>query len=292
MNIGAHISAAYGVANAPLNAKEFGCECYQFFSRSPQGGLAKPLDESEIKKFKEYNKKFGFKNFYIHAPYFINLASTKNNVYHGSISVLHEELERGSVLGAKYLMTHLGSAKELGKKESLKKVIIGIEEILKDYHGSTEFLIEISAGAGEIIGDTFEEINLIIQNSKACLELDSGLKIQNSLGVCFDTAHAFESGYDLSSKSAVKKTFDEFDKIIGLKYLKLIHINDSKTALGSHIDRHEHLGFGKIGLEGFQAIVKEPRLKNIDLILETPTDKGIKKDIKLLKKLRDLKEQG
>lgn len=278
MKIGAHISAAGGVINAPLNAQNFGCECYQFFSRSPKGGKAPKLTEEIIKKFKKNNKKFGFKNFYIHAPYYINLASEKNNVYYGSISVLREELERGSLLGARYLMTHLGSAKDLNRKDAIDRVCAGIEKILTDYTGATEFLIEMSAGAGQIIGDTFEEIYSIIHNTKPI--------IQKNIGVCFDTAHAFESGYDLSSAQAVKKTFDQFDKIIGLKYLKLIHINDSKTALGSHVDRHEHLGFGKIGLEGFKALVNEPRLKNIDLILETPTDKGVRKDIKLLKKIR------
>lgn len=310
MKIGAHISAAGGVINAPLNAKIFGCECYQFFSRSPKGGKAPKLTEEIIKKFKENNKKFGFKNFYIHAPYYINLASEKNNIYYGSISVLREELERGSLLGAKYLMTHLGSAKELGRRDALQCVSTAIEKILSGYNGSTKFLIEMSAGAGQIIGDTFEEIAEIINAFEKKQELarrpvrrsdnqllmsgggsDKGLlKSANgqSIGVCFDTAHAFESGYDLSSAQAVKKTFDQFNKIIGLRYLKLIHINDSKTVLGSHVDRHEHLGFGKIGIDGFKALINEPGLKNIDLILETPTEEGVRKDIKLLKKLRKI----
>ncbi|PIP29513.1 hypothetical protein COX27_00965 [Candidatus Kuenenbacteria bacterium CG23_combo_of_CG06-09_8_20_14_all_36_9] len=278
MKIGAHISAAGGVANAPLNAQLFGCECYQFFSHSPKGGKAEPLSVNEIKEFKERNKKYNFKNFYIHAPYYINLASAKNNIYYGSISVLREELERGSMLGVKYLMTHLGSAKELGRKDALKKVVQGIEKILTGYNGKTKFLIEMSAGAGEIIGDTFEEIYSIIHNTKPI--------IQKKIGVCFDTAHAFESGYDLRTATSVKKVLNNFDKTIGLKKLKLIHINDSKTALGARVDRHEHLGLGKIGLDGFQALVNEPRLKNIDFILETPTDKGVRKDIKLLKQLR------
>jgi len=283
MLIGAHISASGGLYNAPLNAQKQDCECYQFFSRPPQGGPAKEISPDDIQKFKATNQKFGLKNFYVHAPYFINLASSNNRIYYGSISVLREELERGSLLGVKYLMTHLGSAKDLGKKESLKKVVTGLEKILADYHGSTQLLIEISAGSGAIIGDTFEEISSIIHNSKFI--------IQRSLGVCFDTAHAFESGYDLRDAQAIQKTFTHFDKTIGLKKLKLIHVNDSKTALGSHSDRHADLGAGAIGLLGFSALIKYLQKKklNVDLILETPTDSRRKKDIQTLKNIRDNK---
>lgn len=274
MLIGAHISAAGGVNNAPVNAHKLGCECYQFFSRSPRGGQAPELTPEIINEFKQNNKKYNLKNYYIHSPYYINLASEKNNIYHGSIEVLREELERGSQLDAGGMMFHIGSSKDLGQKEAIKKVVAGLKEILKGYSGSCQPLLEISAGAGNIIGDTFEEIAEIINKVE-----------NNKLGVCFDTAHAFESGYDLRDKKTVKKIFDEFDKIIGLKRLKLIHINDSKTDFGSHHDRHEHIGQGKIGVEGFRAIINEPRLKNINLILETPTDTGIVKDMKLLKKL-------
>ena len=173
-------------------------------------------------------------------------------------------------------MTHLGSAKELGDKESIKKVIIGISEILKNYKGQTEFLIEISAGAGAIIGDTFEEIAQIINSPK--------LK-KYKIGVCFDTCHAFASGYDLRNEIAVKKTFSAFNKIIGLEKLKLIHINDSIGDFNSKKDRHEHIGQGKIGLNGFEAIVKFCKIKKINLILETPHDELLEQDIKILKKL-------
>ncbi len=281
MFIGAHISASDGLYNAPANAKRQGCECYQFFSRPPQGGPVKKLTPEDIKKFKAANQKLSYQNFYVHAPYFINLASNNNRIYYGSISVLREELERGSLLGVKYLMTHLGSTKDLGEKKSLQKVVAGLEKILTDYQGSTQLLIEISSGSGAIIGDTFEEVSEIIKNCK--------LKIENCLGVCFDTAHAFESGYDLRDAKAVQKTFSQFDKTIGLKKLKLIHLNDSKTALGSHSDRHEDLGQGQIGLSGFSALIQYLQKKklDIDLILETPTDSRRKKDITLLKSLRD-----
>lgn len=277
MLFGTHISASGGVDKAPQNAATANCEVFQFFSRSPQGGPAPVLTAETIKKFKANCRKFKQAESYIHAPYYINLASAKNNIYYGSISVLREELERGSQLSVKYMMTHLGSAKDLGKTTASKKVIEGLQKVLENYTGSTQFLIEMSAGAGEIMGDTFEEIAEII------------VKVGGEIGVCFDTAHAFESGYDLRDQIAVKKTFDKFDKIIGLKKLKLIHANDSKTALGSHMDRHEHLGAGQIGLAGFCAIINEPRLQKVNLILETPTVAGALRDIKWLKETRDNK---
>ncbi len=281
MLIGAHVSSAGGVENAPKNAHQAGCEVFQFFSRSPQGGKAPELSLAAIKKFKNDCQKYHLKESYIHAPYFINLASSNNRVYYGSISVLREELERGTQLGVKYVMTHLGSAKDLGEKQAIKKVAEGVVKVLDGYHGSTQFLIEMSAGAGKIIGDTFEEIAEILSKIKKQLT-----KNKIEIGVCYDTAHAFESGYDIRTQQAVKKTFDQFDKIIGLKKLKLIHANDSKTDLGSHIDRHEHIGYGKIGLEGFRALIHEPRLKKMNLVLETPADGKRINDVKILKKLR------
>ncbi|NCP16945.1 endonuclease [Candidatus Kuenenbacteria bacterium CG_4_9_14_3_um_filter_39_14] len=282
MNIGAHISASGGVQNAPINATHYGAECYQFFSRSPQGGKAPNLDPNLIKEFKTNNKKYNLKNYYLHSPYYINLASAENRIYYGSISALKEELKRGKLLGAKGMMFHLGSAKDLGQTAAIKKVVKAIKEIIKDYQGGCQPLIEISAGAGLIIGDEFEEIAEIIKKSETAAT-------KNLLGVCFDTAHAFESGYDLREEKAVQKTFSQFHKLIGLERLKVIHVNDSKTDLGSHSDRHEHLGYGKIGLAGFNALIKYFKTKKIpmDFIMETPTDEGILKDIKLLKKLRD-----
>jgi deoxyribonuclease-4 len=200
-------------------------------------------------------------------------------------------------------MTHLGSAKDLGKKEALKKVVAGIKEILKGYGGSTQFLMEISAGAGEIMGDNLDEIAWIIKTVETFRSSEKNRRpVRRSvkgllgsaggwptIGVCVDTAHAFASGYDLRDKKAVKKFLDEFDEKIELKKLKIIHINDSVYDLGSRKDRHAHLGEGKIGLVGFEALVKEPRLKKVNFILETPTEEGALRDIRLLKKWREEK---
>jgi deoxyribonuclease-4 len=281
MNFGTHISSAGGVQNAPLNAHKIGCETYQFFSRSPQGGPAPKLISEVIKEFKDNNKKYNFKNYYIHAPYYINLASTKNEIYKNSIRILREELERGSLLGAKGMMFHPGSAKELNRKDAILKVSKAITEILKNYSGTCKLLIENSAGAGNVIGDDFEEIAEIIKKQST---INKG-----KIGICLDTCHAFASGYDLRDKKVLQKTLNEFNKIIGLKKLMVIHLNDSKHELNSHKDRHEHLGQGKIGLDGFRAIIKELRFKNMDFILETPNDSQRVKDFKILKKLRNKK---
>lgn len=274
MKIGAHVSGAGDLSLAPQRAKEVGCECFQFFSRPPQGGSAKPIIDKLANNFKANMKKYGQTECYIHTPYYINLASANNKIYHGSINVIREELERGSQLGVKYVMAHLGSAKDLGDEKGIAKVIKGITKILKGYKGKTEFLIEISAGAGYIIGDTFEEIALIIKG------------VKNNIGVCFDTAHAFASGYDLRDEKSVKETFEKFDGILGLEKLKLIHANDSKVELNSKKDRHEHIGEGYIGLEGFKAIVKFAKSKKINMIIETPKDGKDIDNIKILKKLR------
>ncbi len=281
MLFGAHISIANGIEKTPEKAKLIGCECFQFFTRSPQGEKGIPLSVNVINDFKKECKKYKFKEYYIHAPYFINLGSRDNRIYYNSISVLREELKKGVRLGAHCLVTHLGSARDLGKTRALNKAVMGLTKVLDGYHGQTLLLIEIASGAGKIIGDTFEEIKVIINKLET--------KIKNLVGVCFDSAHAFESGYNLRTKEAVKKTFDQFAQIIGLEKLKLIHANDSKTDLGSRIDRHAHIGKGKIGLIGFNALVNEPRLEKINMIIETPY--SLKDDVKNLKTLKQLRKR-
>lgn len=267
MLFGSHVSAAGGVEKAPERAAAVGCEVFQFFSRPPQGGPASKLTASQIKAFQENCQKFKQAESYIHAPYYINFASPKNTVRYGSSSVIRQELERGSVLGVKYLMTHLGSSREVGERQGIKYVVDGLVRILKDYTGTTQFLLENSAGAGKVIGDRFEELAVMIAGA------EKQLKKKNIIGVCLDTCHAFTSGYDLRDAKTVKQTLGEFARVVGLNRLKLIHCNDSMADLGEHKDRHEHLGKGKIGIEGFKALVQEPRLKQVNFVLETPKDK-------------------
>lgn len=278
MKFGAHVSIAGGIFNAPLNAAEINCEVFQIFTRSPRGGQAPELTPEILKKFKDNLKQVKITEFVIHSPYYINLASKNPRIYYGSIAVLRDDLERGSKLGAKYLMFHIGSAKDFDKKKSLQMVIDGINKILNGYKGSTEILIENSAGSGEIIGDSFEEISFILKKIKS-----------KNVGVCLDTCHLFASGYDLRDKKAIDKTLKKFDDTIGLEKLKIFHFNDSKTPLNSKKDRHADIGFGKIGQKAFEILINHPKLKHLNAIIEVPEEKSnYAKTLKLLKKLRKI----
>ena len=279
MKFGAHVSIAGGIDQAPSRAHSLGCECFQIFSRSPRGGNPPELTQELIANFKAECKKYKLTDHYIHTPYYINFGSSKKRIYNGSVSVVRQELERGSQLGAKYVMTHLGSAKDLGLNKTLKQTIKGINTTLKDYKGKTKLLVENSAGSGKIIGSSFDDIATILKN------------IPRNVGVCLDTAHAFASNYDLRDKKSLNRTLRDFDQTIGLSKLKLLHGNDSKVDLNARVDRHENIGKGKIGRASFAAITKNSKLRGINMIVETPmgdskTDARIK-DIKLLKKLRD-----
>jgi len=275
MYFGAHISIAGGLPNAPLNAAKIGCEVFQMFSRSPRGGWVAPLDEKIAKEFKENCKKSNQKEWVIHAPYFINFSSANPRIKHASITVIREELERGTMLGASYLMTHLGSYKDLGPEKGFKALIEGIAEALKGYKGSTQLLVEISAGASNAIGSTFEELGKIVHHPK----------LKNKVGVCYDTQHGFAAGYDFRTPQTAEATLDKFDKEVGLENLKMSHCNDSKTEFNSHSDRHDHIGDGQIGVSGFKALLTDKRLAKVNFILETEYDK-VEKDLEILKKIR------
>lgn len=281
MRFGAHVSAAGGLWKAGQNGKELGCEVIQIFSRPPQAWAAKPITDEDAAMFKQSMQDNGINDVYIHAPYLINLASENNRTRHGSISMLRQELERGTQLGAKAMMFHPGSAKAVGREKGIEMVVKGLNGILDGYEGTCQLLIEISAGAGEVMGDQFEEVAAFI----------NGAERGKEIGVCFDTQHAFASGYDLRSEQAVKDTFAHFDKCIGLEKLIASHCNDSKVEFEAHKDRHQHLGHGFIGADAFKFIVQHPKLQHIDLILETPfngeEEKGSREeDIALLKKFR------
>lgn len=278
--IGAHVSAEGGVKEAPKRAKAWGCECYNFFTRSPHGGKVCDITSEIAQEFRQLNKEYGFDRTYVHAPYFINLASQNSRVYYGSISALRQELERCSLLGVAGFMTHIGSTKGLDYDEAIRLVVRGIIEILKGYTGSTQFLLEVSAGAGQIIGSKIGEIGKIIK------EVEKKDK-KHKVGVCLDTAHLFASGYELRTKEGIRKLSEEIKKSLGWGRVKLVHSNDSLCDLGERKDRHAHIGKGKIGLEGFRLIMSDSNFKKLDFVLETPEESGRIADIKVLKKLRD-----
>lgn len=276
MNIGLHVSASGGSHQTVKRATDLGCETFQFFSRSPQGGPAPKLTTDIVTKFKQDCKEAGITETLIHTPYFINLCSTNLRIKNGSITIIREELERASLLNVTAVVTHLGAAKDMDPKKAVAEVAKGIKKILTGYRGKPFLLLENAAGAGSVVGSTFEQLHqLIVAAPKG-----------SHIGVCLDTCHLFASGYDLRTKEDIKKTFSSFDKIVGMRYLKFIHANDSKSVLGDHKDRHEHIGDGHIGQGGFKALMAYRALKNIPCILETPHDGKHIRDLERLMSLR------
>lgn len=274
--IGFHVSIAGGVVNTPERAAVLGCETFQCFTRSPQGGPAPVLTPEIVHQFRNNMQAHGLETFYIHSPYYINFASLEERIAKSSVKIIREELERGSLLGAGYVMAHPGSHRDQTIEEGLEKVIKGIRESLTGYSGTTKFLIEISAGAGFVVGDTFEEIG----------EMVDGLKdLPGFGGVCFDTCHAFGAGYDFRTPEKAREVLQQFDKLIGLEWLKLSHVQDSKTELGGKRDRHEHIGDGFIGEAGLASLLQTEPFQKIDWLLETEHEK-IADDIVKLKKIR------
>ncbi len=280
MRFGVHISIAGGIENAPQRAKNVGAETFQIFSRPPRGGKPK-ITNDQAKSFRAQCKKYNFSSHYIHAPYYINLASKNNRIYFGSIGAIAEELEIADLLGTNFVITHIGSARDMKETEAISRVVKAVEKISQKI-SLEKLLFELSAGQGAIIGNTFEELAKIIEEAQK-----NQLKIG---GVCLDTCHLLASGYEIRTKEGIKKTLDDFDKILGINLLKVIHLNDSVFDLGSHKDRHEHIGKGKIEIEGFKAILSEPRLKNFDFILETPKESD-QDDIYNLTILKEIRSQ-
>jgi deoxyribonuclease IV len=274
--LGAHVSVAGGVEKAPERAKKQGCEVMQIFVQSPQTFKTPETKPGEANGFQKALKVNNIKETYVHAPYLVNFASSNNRIRFGSISLLRKNLERASELGCKYLMTHLGSYGTDSVENGLKRVIKSLDKVLSEYKGKCMLLLELSAGSGLIIGAGFEEIKVIL----------NGLK-NYSVGVCLDTAHIFSSGYDITSKKKIDLMLKDFNSVIGLKYLKLVHCNDSLVPFNSKKDRHADIGTGTIGSTNLALLINHPKMKKINFILETPgIDTRRTRDLKLLKSLR------
>ena len=275
MKFGAHVSIAGGIENAPLRAGQLGCECFQMFTRSPRGGKPPELEDRLLEAFFLNCSEVSISDYYVHTPYFINLASGKDDLREKSVDLVREELERSSALGVKYMMTHIGSAKGLQKEAAIDNVVDSVLKVLRNYGGTTQLLLENTAGQGDTIGASFEEISLILQSVA-----------YDDLGVCMDTAHMFASGYDIRTREGVGSLVESIGAAFAPGTVKLVHANDSKAEFNSSKDRHEHVGEGKIGIDCFSAMIDNPFFKNLDMIVEMPPPE-VSKDIELLKKLRD-----
>ena len=242
-------------------AISYNCNTFMFYTGAPQNTNRAPIDDFKTIEAMKMMKDNGIdiNNVVVHAPYIINLAN-RNNLDFG-VSFLREELNRCNSLGIKYLVLHPGSHVGVGVEEGINNIIIGLNQVFDSYQGNTMVLLETMAGKGSELGVNFSEIKKIIE----------GVKYSNRLGVCLDTCHLNDGGYDITNFDAV---LDEFDKIIGIDKIKCIHINDSKNEKGSHKDRHENFGFGTIGFDTLIDIVYNERLKNVPKILESPYING------------------
>jgi deoxyribonuclease-4 len=273
MKIGAHISTAKPFSDAVTRAESIGCECMQIFANAPQRWNPTEISDAEIKKYLKLNEKAKISPVIIHSIYLVNLASENPFFYEQSIKSLIDDMNKATKLGALGANMHLGSTKGKDMSEVLVKVADAVKQVLTATDEKTLFIIENSAGAGNIIGDTLEEILLVMK------AVDSP-----RVRVLIDTAHAFESGYDLRTEKQVDEFVEKFDQLIGIDKLVGFHLNDSKTALNSKRDRHADLGVGEIGLETFRFIVNHPKLQHCFGILETPQETSSwQEQIKLLK---------
>ena len=275
MKFGAHVSIAGGIPNAPERAQKLGCECFQMFTRSPRGGSPPELEQELLEKFFLRRDEAGIRDYYVHTPYFINLASPQERIRESSVNIVREELERSSLLEAKYVMTHIGSAKNVERAAALENVADSLKRILGNYEGGTRLLLENTAGQGSTIGASFEEITEILERVG-----------REDLGVCVDTAHVFASGYDIRTAEDIEALVEIIRATVTLEKVKLVHGNDSKAAFNSGRDRHEHIGRGEIGIGCFATMIKNPFFAELDLIVETPPP-DVAIDVAVLKELRD-----
>jgi deoxyribonuclease-4 len=266
VRVGFHVSIAGAIANSIDNAKKIGCSAFQIFSRNPRGWSAKPLDEKDAIAFRDKLAASGINSnsVLVHMPYLPNLAGPNGELYKKSTEALIQEVQRCSLLGIRYLVIHLGSHRGEGTLNGITQVANACSMAIDEAGAGTatvQILLENSAGGKDSVGSKFEEIGLILD------KLDSG-----RFGICLDTCHAFASGHDIRSKDGVDSMLEEFDNKIGLDKLEAVHLNDSKYPFKSNRDRHEHIGLGEIGMDGFAAILSNCSISKVPLIMETPID--------------------
>jgi len=280
--VGAHVSISGGVENAPVNAFAIGAKAFALFTKNQRQWAAKPLSQESIKAFKENCEKYGYKPEHIlpHDSYLINLGHPGNEGLEKSRKAFLDEIQRCEQLGLDKLNFHPGSHLNKIDEEACMKTIAESVNIVLDQTRGVTAVIENTAGQGTNMGHTFEQIRFIIDF----------VEDKNRVGVCIDTCHAYAAGYDLKTQQGYKETFRKFNEIVGFKFLKGLHINDTKKYLASRVDRHELIAKGFLGEEPFRLIMNDPRFDNIPLILETPDEEHWKEEIQFLYGLVELSE--
>lgn len=273
--IGAHVSAAGGVENAPINANKIGANAFALFTKNQRQWVAKPLTKESINAFKSNCEKYGFepKQILPHDSYLINLGHHEIESLDKSRVAFLDEMQRCEQLGLDRLNFHPGSHLKKVDEETCLKTIAESINLVNDKTKDVIAVIENTAGQGTNLGYTFEQIAYIIDN----------VEDKNRVGVCIDTCHAYSAGYDLKTDAGFEQVWQHFHEIIGFEYIKGMHINDTKKEFGSRVDRHELLGDGFMGIEPFKRIMRDERFDDIPLILETPNELGWAKEIELLR---------
>ncbi|MBD3205378.1 deoxyribonuclease IV [Candidatus Bathyarchaeota archaeon] len=274
MKIGFHVSISGGIDKSVIRAKELEINTFQIFTRNPRMWKARELRTEEIENFKDNALKFDISPVFSHMPYLPNFATPVDEIYEKSKKALETEINNCNQLEIPYIVTHLGSHLGSGSDAGINRVTEAINDVTDKFNKTPIILLENTSGKTNEIGSTFEELSIIMD----------GLNIEN--GICLDTCHAFTQGYNIKSKKGLDQVLNQFEKFIGWKKLRLIHLNDSRGEMGSKIDRHQHIGLGEIGEEGFTNILNS-RIRSKPIIMETPVDE-VRKDIDNLRMVREL----
>ncbi len=279
---GAHMSIAGGFDKALERGEKIDCRTIQIFTKNSNQWKAKEITDEDLCRFHSFYGKFHIFPVVAHDSYLINLASPDPVLHRKSMESFFHEMERCEKLRIPYLVFHPGAHVGSGEKAGLKKIAQSINVLLKRGKGfKVSLLLETTAGQGTTLGYKFEHLADIIKM----------VRQKKSIGVCVDTCHIFAAGYDITTQKGYKKTFETFNKVIGLDKLKVFHLNDSKKELGSRVDRHEHIGKGFLGLKPFEFLVNDRRFTNIPKILETPKGPDLKEDVENLRVLKGLMEK-
>ena len=277
--LGAHMSIAGGVDKSLLLGKSVDCDAIQIFTKSSRQWAAKPYTKEEIGLFDLNRKATGITKVIAHDSYLLNLGSPDDALRKRSVAAFVDELERCEILGVSNLVAHPGSHVGAGEVEGIKTIARSLDEVHTACPGyNVKVTLEITAGQGSNLGYRFEQIGNIADATRE----------SDRLRVCFDTEHAFAAGYDIRTREGYERTFAEFDETIGLKLLAAFHLNDSKKELNSRVDRHEHIGKGHIGVEGFRLLLNDKRFWDLPMCLETPKGPDLAEDRENLTLLRSL----
>jgi deoxyribonuclease-4 len=259
--LGAHMSIAGGYDRAVQRARDAGCCCVQLFTKNNTQWRAVPITREQADRFHQAVRECGMSHPLAHDSYLINLASPDEDLWQKSLRAFVEELERAEILGIPYVVTHPGSYTESTPGAGIRRIVRALNRILKETRGmKAQCLLETTAGQGTSLGWRFEHLAMILDR----------VKEPERLGVCLDTCHVFAAGYAMGTRQQYEETLGSFDAMVGISRIKAVHLNDSARELGSRVDRHAHIGRGKMGLEPFRFLLSDPRLQSVPMYLETP----------------------